>query len=394
MTNTVSPADERELEAIVAEAAAHGAALAVEGGGTRRGLGRPVEADTVVSTAAMSGITLYEPAELVMAAKAGTPLDEVETALAGNRQRLAFEPMDHRGMFGSKGHPTIGAVAAANISGPRRIESGAARDSLIGVRAVTGRGETIKSGGRVMKNVAGYDLVKFLAGSFGTLAVITEVTFKVAPMPETERSLIVSGLDASAAVAVLSAGLGSPFSVSGAAHLPSPSGAPSLTALRIEGFEDSVGARMGKLRSVVGAPGDADIRDEAASKDLWASVRDLTSLAGESDAPLWRVSVKPGDSPAVAKMVGERDNRALLFDWGGGLVWIAGAGADAGVMAVRAAAGAAGGHATLVRAGREVRARVAVFEPLAPPAMTLTKQLKQAFDPGAILNPGRMYMGI
>ncbi len=394
MTNTVSPADERELEAIVAEAAAHGAALAVEGGGTRRGLGRPVEADTVVSTAAMSGITLYEPAELVMAAKAGTPLDEVETALAGNRQRLAFEPMDHRGMFGSKGHPTIGAVAAANISGPRRIESGAARDSLIGVRAVTGRGETIKSGGRVMKNVAGYDLVKFLAGSFGTLAVITEVTFKVAPMPETERSLIVSGLDASAAVAVLSAGLGSPFSVSGAAHLPSPSGAPSLTALRIEGFEDSVGARMGKLRSVVGAPGDADICDEAASKDLWASVRDLTSLAGESDAPLWRVSVKPGDSPAVAKMVGERDNRALLFDWGGGLVWIAGAGADAGVMAVRAAAGAAGGHATLVRAGREVRARVAVFEPLAPPAMTLTKQLKQAFDPGAILNPGRMYMGI
>ena len=348
----------------------------------------------MVSTAAMSGITLYEPAELVMAAKAGTPLDEVETALAGNRQRLAFEPMDHRGMFGSKGHPTIGAVAAANISGPRRIESGAARDSLIGVRAVTGRGETIKSGGRVMKNVAGYDLVKFLAGSFGTLAVITEVTFKVAPMPETERSLIVSGLDASAAVAVLSAGLGSPFSVSGAAHLPSPSGAPSLTALRIEGFEDSVGARMGKLRSVVGAPGDADIRDEAASKDLWASVRDLTSLAGESDAPLWRVSVKPGDSPAVAKMVGERDNRALLFDWGGGLVWIAGAGADAGVMAVRAAAGAAGGHATLVRAGREVRARVAVFEPLAPPAMTLTKQLKQAFDPGAILNPGRMYMGI
>ena len=394
MTNTVSPADERELEAIVAEAAAHGAALAVEGGGTRRGLGRPVEADTVVSTAAMSGITLYEPAELVMAAKAGTPLDEVETALAGNRQRLAFEPMDHRGMFGSKGHPTIGAVAAANISGPRRIESGATRDSLIGVRAVTGRGETIKSGGRVMKNVAGYDLVKFLAGSFGTLAVITEVTFKVAPMPETERSLIVSGLDASAAVAVLSAGLGSPFSVSGAAHLPSPSGAPSLTALRIEGFEDSVGARMGKLRSVVGAPGDADIRDEAASKDLWASVRDLTSLAGESDAPLWRVSVKPGDSPAVAKMVGERDNRALLFDWGGGLVWIAGAGADAGVMAIRAAAGAAGGHATLVRAGREVRARVAVFEPLAPPAMTLTKQLKQAFDPGAILNPGRMYMGI
>ena len=394
MTKTVSPANEKELEAIVAEAAAHGTPLAVEGGGTRRGLGRPVAADTVVSTARMSGITLYEPAELVLSAKVGTPLGEVEAALAGNRQRLAFEPMDHRRIFASQGDPTIGAVAAANVSGPRRIETGAARDSLIGVRAVTGRGETIKSGGRVMKNVAGYDLVKFLAGSFGTLAVLSEVTFKVAPMPETERTLTLDGLDAPAAVAALSAGLGSPFSVSGAAHLPARNGAPSVTALRIEGFENSVSARVEKLRTVVGASGDAAIRDDGASKELWTSVRDLASLAGGPDAPLWRVSVKPGDGPAVAEAVGEQQNRAVLFDWGGGLVWIAGAGAEAGAPAIRAATESAGGHATLVRAGRETRASVAVFHPLAPPAMALTRQLKQAFDPSAILNRGRMYAGI
>ena len=220
MTSVLSPTDETELATIVADAAAGQSPLAVVGGGTRTGLGRPVQAAATLTTARLTGVTLYQPSEMVLSARAGTPLAEIEALLAANGQRLAFEPPDYRPVYGTAGEPTLGAVAAANLSGPRRIQAGAARDGLIGLRAVTGRGEAITSGGRVMKNVTGYDLVKFLAGSYGTLAVLTEVTFKVLPSPETEATLVLGGLDDSTAIAALAAALGSPYSVTGAAHLP------------------------------------------------------------------------------------------------------------------------------------------------------------------------------
>ncbi len=390
-----APADESELAAMIAEAAGRRTPLAVDGGGTRSGLGRPMQTAATLSTAKLAGVTLYEPSEMVLSARAGTPLAEIDALLASNRQRLAFEPMDHRALYGGSGEPTIGGVVAANISGPRRITAGAARDSLIGIRAVTGGGDVAKSGGRVMKNVVGLDLVKFLAGSFGTLAVLSEVTFKVLPVPESEATLVLSGLDDVRAVAALSAALGSPFSVTGAAHVPRQAGEVARTLIRLDGFTESVAYRLDRLAAELNAFGKAERLEGAASQTLWRDVRDLAVLGAPSDAPVWRVSVKPGAGPRIAEAARRAFPCRVLYDWGGGLVWIAGGeGADAGAGVIRAAVAAAGGHATLVRATDAVRLAVDVFEPPSGPIMALTRKLKQTFDPSGILNPARMYVGI
>ena len=334
---TIAPADEQELAEAVSDAAARTTPLAIAGGATRIGLGRPMQTAATVSTINLTGVTLYEPAELVISARAGTPLAEVEALLAGRNQRLAFEPIDTRRFYGAHGTPTIGALAAANISGPRRIQVGAARDSLIGVRAVTGRGDVVKSGGRVMKNVTGYDLVKFLAGSYGTLSVLSEVTFKVQPMPETEATLVLVGLDDGRAVAALSAALGSPHAVTGAAHLPPFDGEMARTLIRIEGFAASVAERADKLSATLADFGSAETLDADASASVWRVVGDLEALGAPPGAVVWKVSVKPGDGPAVAAAARKAFDCRVLYDWGGGLVWIAipQAGDDAGAAAIR-----------------------------------------------------------
>jgi glycolate oxidase FAD binding subunit len=392
----LTPADENHLAAIVAEAAAKKTPLAVTGAGTRAGLGRPTQTAATVSTLLLSGITLYEPAELVISARAGTPLREVEAELRRNNQRLAFEPMDHRGIYGTSGNPTVGAVAAVNLSGPRRIQAGAARDSLIGLRAVTGAGKLVKAGGRVMKNVTGLDLVKFLAGSMGTLAVLSEVTFKVQPAPETEATLAITGLSDERAVAAMSAALGSPFSVSGAAHAPADEGEPARTYVRLEGFEPSVAYRVERLRAALAAFGPADVLGRGTSQSLWLTLLDVDALSAPFETPLWRISVPPSEGPKVVARVRRAFSARVLYDWGGGLVWLAGGEGDddAGASAVRAAVAAAGGHATLIRAGEQVRNATDVFQPLPPPVMALTRKLKATFDPSGILNPGRMYAGV
>ncbi len=395
MSEPLLPIDETEIADIIGLAADRRTPLSVMGGGTRSGLGRPVQTAASLSTAEMRGVTLYEPAELVISAKAGTPLAEVEALLAENGQHLTFEPPDHRRLYGSTGEPTIGGVVAANLSGPRRIVAGAARDGLIGVRAVTGRGEAVKSGGRVMKNVTGYDLVKFLAGSYGTLAVLSEVTFKVLPAPETESTLVIEGLDDAAAVAALSAALGTPFSVTGAAHIPLSSKGPGHTCIRLEGFAASVADRAERMRALPGPFSGATLLDEAQSAALWAAIRDLDALNAPPLAPVWRLSLKPGDAPALVEKLHRSFDCRALYDWGGGLVWIAGGeGWDAGAETVRAAVAAVGGHATLVRAAHDVRNAVDVFQPLPEPLMALTRKLKESFDPAGILNPGRIYAGL
>ncbi|HET7716954.1 MAG TPA: glycolate oxidase subunit GlcE [Bauldia sp.] len=392
----LSPSDERELAGAVAAAAAARTPLSVEGGGTRRGLGRPMQTAATLSTARMTGVTLYEPAELVVSARAGTPLQTVEALLGENRQRLAFEPIDHRPVLASSGTPTIGAVAAANLSGPRRIQAGAARDSLIGIRAVTGRGEAIKSGGRVMKNVTGYDLVKFLAGSYGTLGVFSEVTFKVLPVPETEATIVVGGLDDETAIRALSTTLASPWSVTGAAHLPPFEREMARTLVRIEGFAASVRERTEKLIKSLSSLGRAEVLPAEASAAVWQAVRDLTALGASPRAVVWRISVRPSDGPRVVAELRRTLPCRVLYDWGGGLVWIAATdtGDSAGAMVVREAVVGVGGHATLVRAPDHVRLMVDVFEPPPAPVMELTRKLKSSFDPVGILNPGRMYAGV
>lgn len=393
---TLAPSDEAELAAIVGAAAAKRTPLAVEGGGTRRALGRPMQTAATLSTLGIAGVTLYEPAELVISARAGTPLDTIETLLGNRNQRLAFEPIDHRAILNSSGSPTIGAVAAANLSGPRRIQVGAARDSLIGLRAVTGRGEVVKSGGRVMKNVTGYDLVKFMAGSHGTLGVFSEVTFKVAPIPETETTIVIGGLEDEAAVKALSVALASPWSVTGAAHLPPYEHEIARTLIRIEGFEASVKERRDKLAAMLSSFGRAETMSADASRAVWRAVRDLAALAAPKRAVIWRISVRPSDGPRLVAELRQTLPCRVLYDWGGGLVWIAATdtGDSAGVMVVRDAVARVGGHATLVRAPDHVRLAVDVFEPQPAPVMDLQRKLKAAFDPEGILNPGRMYAGV
>ncbi len=389
------PATEADVAAIVLEARANSRPLAIVGGGTRH-IGRPTNAAETLSLRNLAGITLHEPAEMVISARAGTALAMVKATLAAKGQMLPFEPMDHRLLLGTTGEPTIGAIAAGNISGPRRIHSGAARDSLIGVRFVNGRGEIIKNGGRVMKNVTGLDLVKLMAGSWGTLGVLTEVTFKVTPVPETAASLVFKGLSDHAAVDLLSRALGSPFEITGAAHLPAGLGRDtSRTVLRLEGFRVSVDYRLNALRKLFAAQGAPSLLEGMDSARLWEGIGNVEFLAEPRQQAVWRLAVAP--SKAVGIVEAAREARALraFYDWGGGLVWLAtGAEGDAGAGAIHTAIGAAGGHATLIRGEEALRAQLDVFQPLQGPKRALTEGIKKSFDPDRVLNPGRMYAGV
>ncbi|MDG4649543.1 FAD-binding protein [Roseibacterium sp. SDUM158017] len=372
-----TPASESELSEAVA--AADGP-LRVIGGGTRP-VGRPV-AGAALSVAGLTGVELYEPGALTIVVRAGTPLAEVEALLASENQRLPFEPMDHRALLGTAGEPTIGGVVAANVSGPRRIQAGACRDSLIGVRFVDGRGEVLKNGGRVMKNVTGYDLVKLMAGSWGTLGVLTEVAFKVLPATEQQASVLIDGLSGHQAVEAMATALGSPFEVSGAAHLPWGGGGTPVTMLRLEGFAASVEYRLGRLSELMAPFGAvrAEVEPDAVAS-AWRAVRDVLPFA-EAPGDVWRISVKPSDGPDVAA----RTEGETFLDWGGGLIW---ARVEEGTD-LRARLGAFAGHATLVRASEETRARIAPFQPEPAPIAALSQGLRDKFDPRGILNPGLM----
>lgn len=389
----LSPSSEAELADVVRDAQGARKPLAIEGGGTRAGLGRPVQAAQSLSLASLSGVTLYEPAELVISARVGTPLAEIEDTLASRGQMLSFEPAGWRALYGGSGAPTIGAVAACNISGPRRISHGAARDSFIGVRLVNGMGEIVKSGGRVMKNVTGLDLVKLNAGAHGTLGVLSEVTFKVLPRPETEATIVIAGLDDPDAIDMLSRGLGSPFEVSGAAHLPAGIGAKvARTLLQLENFAPSVAYRAKALREQLGA---GDVVGAEDSRALWRDTAHCAAFAHPDASALWRISTAPTRGPALVAQIRRSLDGRYFYDWGGGLVWLATDDTgDAGASVIRAATAAFGGHATLVRARVETRAAVDVFEPLDDATRRLTKGIKAAFDPRGILNPGRMYAGV
>lgn len=367
----ITPKDEVELAAAVAEAQNP---LCISGGGTR-GLTVPGE---VLSTAGLTGVSLYEPGALTMVAAAGTPLAEVEALLAADGQKLAFEPSDYRGLLGTEGEPTIGGAFAANISGPRRVQAGAARDFLLGVRFVDGRGQVVKNGGRVMKNVTGYDLVKLMAGAHGTLGVLSEVSFKVLPKLECTGTMVWQGLDWAQSLQVFQAAMKSPFDVTGAARLPQEAGHPSRTLIRLEGFETSVRYRMKQLQQKLEhlATAEALIDPETVDR-LWRDVRDVEPFHGKQGT-VWRSSIKPSDLPTVI----ERVPGQHVVDWAGGLVWSL---VDDG-FDLRAALSEIGGHSTLVR-GNEGIAR---FKPQPVPLAALAAGLRAQFDPRGILNSGLM----
>ena len=363
--------DADDVAAIVAGAVR---ALEAVGGGSKRAVGRPVAAD-VLDLAALAGVVTYEPAELVLTAHAATPLAAIETELAASGQRLAFEPPDFGALLGSARPQTLGGVLAANLAGSRRVAAGAARDHFLGCRAVTGRGEPFKAGGRVVKNVTGYDLPKLLAGSWGTLAVLTEVTIRVVPSPELDRTLVVASASAAESVRLQSAALGSAHDVSAAGFDPERG-----TLLRLEGFAASVAARATALCDELRCTPN-EVLDGAASRRCWHELASATRLA--ASPIVWRISVPPADAPAVVERL--RPERYLL-DWGGGLIYAAFSTADG----VRVRSALTSGHATLLKAPAAVRAAQSVFQPQPPAVAAAAARLRDAFDPRGILNPGRM----
>ena len=403
MMQVVRPAVEWELASHIHEAAERSMPLEIIGGGSKRALGRGIQAAKAVLTTALRSIKLYEPNELVMSALAGTPLADVERELAMRGQMLAFEPVDLGPVLGAEaGLGSIGGVFATNLSGARRVAAGAARDHLLGIRAINGRGEAFKSGGRVMKNVTGYDLARGLAGSWGTLAVMTEVTFKVQPRPETTATLVLLGLPDEIAGEVMCLAVGSPYEVSGAAHLHEAvvsrlwdanmrGAATAVTVLRLENFEKFVTYRAEQLRKLLAPYGEVHLADQQTSLSFWSELRQLSALQRQS-TPLWRLSVAPTAGPKVVKAIAQHMQVEAIYDWSGGLVWLGvPTAADAGASDIRRVIAHHGGHATLVRAAPAVRAAIEVFQPLEPGIERISRGLKAVFDPAGILNPGRMY---
>ena len=401
VADTLSPRTAEELAQAVAWAAGNEAPVEVLGTGTKRGIGRVMQVAATLDLSALSGVSLYEPDELVMTAGAGTPLRDIEALLAGDNQQFAFEPPDLSRLLGSAHSGTLGGTVAANLSGPRRIKSGAARDHLLGFTAVSGRGESFKSGSRVMKNVTGYDLSKLMAGSWGTLAVLAEATFKVLPAPETEATIMLAGLPDDAAADAMSAAMQSPADVSGAAHLPADMAAASrvlrpadrsVTLLRLEGVGPSVAFRAERLGEVLKRFGGLQRLDAPASRALWVEVRDVHYLADNQDRLVWRISLPPMAGAAVLARLRQACDTRGFCDWAGGLVWLdVPSTGDGSAAAIRAAIAPAGGHATLIRAPASLRASIEVFQPQPPALAVLTRRVKEAFDPIGILNPGRMY---
>jgi len=412
MADTLRPRDAKDVEAAVQSALAGGKTVEIVGHGSKRAIGRPAQTDLTLDLFALAGVTLYEPDELVLSAKAGTPLAEIETLLAANNQQLAFEPMDYAAVLGGvAGRGTIGGALAANISGPRRIKAGAARDHFLGLSAVSGRGESFKSGGRVVKNVTGYDLCKLVAGSWGTLCAMTDVTIKVLPRPETEQTLLIRGLEPPQAVKAMSSAMGSSCDVSGAAHLPADVATriaakeiagDAVTALRLEGFSPSVAERKRMLEVLMKPFGEVASADAPLSRSLWSAIRDATPFAArrsplsrEDERPLWRISTAPSRGAELAAMIAGGAQAQMFYDWAGGLIWVMlDVGNDAGAALIRHAVAATGGHATLVRAPASMRAAMDVFTPQDAALTALTKRVKEGFDPQGVLNPGRMWAGM
>jgi glycolate oxidase FAD binding subunit len=402
------PSNAAEIAEVVAWAAPEGQSFEIVAGGSKRGLGRPPRADHRLDVSRLAGIVDYDPAELILTARAATPMAEIDAELKAKRQMLAFEPPDWRSLIGGDGEPagepTLGGVLACNLAGPRRVRAGAARDYFLGFSAINGWGEVWKAGGKVVKNVTGYDMCKLQAGAYGTLSVLTEVTLKVMPKPETACTILLQSMADETAIPELSQALNTPYEVSAAAHLPAPAARRSavagvaealgaVTALRLEGPAPSVAFRAEAIESHFGH----GLRLNAAETGrLWAEIGQVRPLLPSGAVCVWRLCPTPTSAPVVSNALRAQFASAEVFyDWGGGLIWLSldadEAGPDGGASRARAAMHEAGGHATLVVAPHDVRARVAVFEPLEGALAALMKRVKNGFDPGGVLNPGRMY---
>lgn len=370
------PQSEAELADLLATASAP---MEIRGGGTRSLF--PARG-AVLETRGLTGITLYEPAALTLVVQAGTPLAQIRSLLAAERQRLPFDPPDFAALQGRSGLSTIGGVAALNASGPGRLQAGACRDCLIGLRFVDGTGRVVKNGGRVMKNVTGYDLVKLLAGSEGRLGVITELSFRLQPLPETEVTLVLEGIPARDQAAVMARALTSPWDLSGAASDP----AAGRVWLRLEGFDEQTRYRSAKLRERL-AHGDVTLMEGMASAALWADIRDLTPLSG-AEAVI-RHSARPSHLPGLLEVIAQTAPAQVLSDLGGGWLSVGCRAADAPALlrALQARAGVEGGHARLLKAPSDLPEGLALRQPEDPVTARLSAAIAAKYDPKGLFSP-------
>jgi glycolate oxidase FAD binding subunit len=402
--------DAKDVEQVVRAAVASEQPLEIIGHGSKRQVGQPMATNAVLDLSALNAVTAYEPNELIITVQAGAPLADVKSLIDSKNQQFAFDPMDTAPLLGTSAIGTIGGMIGAGLAGSRRIKAGGARDHLLGAHAVSGFGDSFKTGGRVVKNVTGYDLCKLLAGSWGTLAVMTEVTLKVMPRPESERTLLLRGLDDVTANKAMTAALGSPFDVSGAAHLPNSAfrtaagpltglgyQGQAVTLLRLEGIAASVAHRAVSLTALVAPFGTADIIEDEASAAVWSSIRDVLPFAAGGPLgawPVWRIVCPPASGGALGQALARESGGDVIYDWGGGLIWAAlPPKPDAQAALLRRRVEAAGGHATLLRASEEVRRHIDVFHPQAAGVAALGERVRNSFDPKNILNRGRMARG-
>jgi glycolate oxidase FAD binding subunit len=405
--DTLKVRDAKDVEQVVRAAIASEQPLEIVGHGSKRLIGQPMATNALLDLSDLNAVTAYEPNELIITVQAGAPLADVQSLIDCKNQLFAFEPMDTSVLLGTPAIGTIGGMIAAGLAGPRRIRAGGARDHLLGAHAVSGFGDSFKTGGRVVKNVTGYDLCKLLAGSWGTLAVMTEVTLKVMPKPESERTLVLRGLDDVTANRAMTAALGSPFDVSAAAHVPNSAfragvgaladlGSPQqpVTLLRLEGIVASVAARADSLGQTLAPFGGVEILADTASATVWSSIRDVQPFAASGALggwPVWRIVCPPAAGGALGQALARDSGGAGIYDWGGGLIWAAlPPRPDAQAAMVRQRVDAAGGHATLIRASEQVRRAVDVFHPQAGGVAALGERVRHSFDPKNILNRGRL----
>ncbi|WGR95468.1 FAD-binding protein [Bradyrhizobium sp. ISRA443] len=412
--DTLKVRDAKDVEEVVRAAVASEQPLEIIGHGSKRAIGHPMATNAVLDLSALNAVTSYEPNELIITVQAGAPLADVQSLIDAKNQQFAFEPMDTSVLLGTPQAGTIGGMIGVGLAGPRRIKAGGARDHLLGAHAVSGFGDSFKTGGRVVKNVTGYDLCKLLTGSWGTLAVMTEVTLKVMPKPEAERTLVLRGLDDVAANKAMTAALGSPFDVSGAAHLPYQAfrtgtgplaglavAGQAVTLVRLEGIAASVAHRAASLSQTLSSHGTVDRLEDDASLAVWAGLRDAAPFAANGALgawPVWRIVCPPASGGALGQALARASGGDVIYDWGGGLIWLAvppneNTRPDTQAALVRSRVEAAGGHATLIRADEAVRRAVDVFQPQAEGLAALGERVRNSFDPKSILNRGRMRRG-
>src|SRR5437660_10059900 len=408
VVDTMRVRDARDVEQVVRAAIASDQPLEIIGHGSKRQIGQPMATNALLDLSVLNAVSSYEPNELIVTVQAGAPLADVQSLIDSKNQQFAFEPVNTAALLGTPELGTIGGMIGAGLAGPRRIKAGGARDHLLGAHAVSGFGDSFKAGGKVVKNVTGYDLCKLLAGSWGTLAVMTEVTLKVMPRPESERTLVLRGLDAIVANQAMTAALGSPFDVSGAAHLPNSAlrsseagglgelgaGREALTLLRLEGITVSAAHRAAALAKALAPFGSAQILEDAASAKAWSSIRDVIPFAASGVLgawPVWRIVCPPASGGALGERLARDTGGDVIYDWGGGLIWAAlPPRPDAQAALVRQRVNAAGGHAMLLRAPEEIRRNVEVFHPQPGGLAALSERVRHSFDPKSILNRGRM----